>query len=669
METNLTLNAQITADVGKFITSLDRVNKSVEKAATKMKDVGKKMSTYLTLPLVAAGGVAVANAVKFEKLATSLNVLTGSAEAGAKAFERLKTFSASTPFQLDELVSVNNQLMGFGLTTDKAFESLQMLGDVASVSGADLARVAVAFGQSAAAGRVMTQDLNQFINNGIPIYQLLGDVTGKNVGELRDLASQGKITFDLLEQAFKKGTSEGGKFFGGTSKLSKTLGGRLSTLRDNFNLMMGDIGQLIGEFLSPLISVATKLMQGFQGLSSTTKTIIVVVAGLAAALGPLIFSIGAISSILPILTLGMAKLSVAVNSISLPVVAVTALILSLAAAAVYLWDNWQLVVKHLQNGFKKLKNAALTMAQGVVKHLAFLAQGFVNLANLAGFELSNPLTALVGKLEGLKETIIPVTGEFGSFGDAMRNVGVAMGLVNGQAAGAASGIKKIGDEAKKANEAVTTLNTTLSDGGGGSSEGADAKSGMASGVQRGAIEVQTFADDYTDSVNSMVAANAALATSTADGVSSMIGSFRQLAGDSKALAMFEIAVNTARGIAAAVQAGAGLVFPANIGAIAAGVGAVVSGIASAKQALSSAPAFATGGIVGGSSFSGDRVIARVNSGEMILNGGQQNRLFNMINGGNASGGGGFVASTKIQGSDLLVSIERATNQRNRTRGF
>jgi len=559
--------------------------------------------------------------------------------------------------------------MGFGLTTDKAFESLQMLGDVASVSGADLARVAVAFGQSAAAGRVMTQDLNQFINNGIPIYQLLGDVTGKNVGELRDLASQGKITFDLLEQAFKKGTSEGGKFFGGTSKLSKTLGGRLSTLRDNFNLMMGDIGQLIGEFLSPLISVATKLMQGFQGLSSTTKTIIVVVAGLAAALGPLIFSIGAISSILPILTLGMAKLSVAVNSISLPVVAVTALILSLAAAAVYLWDNWQLVVKHLQNGFKKLKNAALTMAQGVVKHLAFLAQGFVNLANLAGFELSNPLTALVGKLEGLKETIIPVTGEFGSFGDAMRNVGVAMGLVNGQAAGAASGIKKIGDEAKKANEAVTTLNTTLSGGGGGSSEGADAKSGMASGVQRGAIEVQTFADDYTDSVNSMVAANAALATSTADGVSSMIGSFRQLAGDSKALAMFEIAVNTARGIAAAVQAGAGLVFPANIGAIAAGVGAVVSGIASAKQALSSAPAFATGGIVGGSSFSGDRVIARVNSGEMILNGGQQNRLFNMINGGNASGGGGFVASTKIQGSDLLVSIERATNQRNRTRGF
>ena len=84
-------------------------------------------------------------------------------------------------------------------------------------------------------------------------------------------------------------------------------------------------------------------------------------------------------------------------------------------------------------------------------------------------------------------------------------------------------------------------------------------------------------------------------------------------------------------------------------------------------AFASIPQFATGGIVGGSSFSGDRVMARVNSGEMILNGGQQNRLFNMINGGN--GGGGERLVTKLQGQDILVAIERADNKRTRKRGF
>ena len=90
------------------------------------------------------------------------------------------------------------------------------------------------------------------------------------------------------------------------------------------------------------------------------------------------------------------------------------------------------------------------------------------------------------------------------------------------------------------------------------------------------------------------------------------------------------------GIAGAVKAGAGIPFPANLPAIATGIGAVLTGMASAKSALAEAPAFAMGGIVGGSSFQGDRVLARVNSGEMILNKAQQGRLFGMSNHPNLS---------------------------------
>lgn len=64
----------------------------------------------------------------------------------------------------------------------------------------------------------------------------------------------------------------------------------------------------------------------------------------------------------------------------------------------------------------------------------------------------------------------------------------------------------------------------------------------------------------------------------------------------------------------------------------------VAAIATVIAALASLPKFAYGGIVPGGSFSGDNMLARVNSGEMILNKGQQSNLFNIINGGGSAGG-------------------------------
>lgn len=64
-----------------------------------------------------------------------------------------------------------------------------------------------------------------------------------------------------------------------------------------------------------------------------------------------------------------------------------------------------------------------------------------------------------------------------------------------------------------------------------------------------------------------------------------------------------------------------------------GAALAVAAIASVLAALANIPKYATGGIVGGSSFFGDHMIARVNSGEMILNQSQQGKLFDMINNG------------------------------------
>ena len=93
----------------------------------------------------------------------------------------------------------------------------------------------------------------------------------------------------------------------------------------------------------------------------------------------------------------------------------------------------------------------------------------------------------------------------------------------------------------------------------------------------------------------------------------------------------------------------------NLAAIAAGIAAVVAAFAMIGS-------FANGGIVGGSSFAGDNLIARVNSGEMILNGQQQKRLFDLLDGGRGSVGGRQEVEFVIKGKNL-VGVSRNYNDK------
>lgn len=115
----------------------------------------------------------------------------------------------------------------------------------------------------------------------------------------------------------------------------------------------------------------------------------------------------------------------------------------------------------------------------------------------------------------------------------------------------------------------------------------------------------------------------------------------------------KIAAKQGEAVANATSSGSKMPFPANLAAIAAGIAAVVAAFAMVGS-------FADGGIIKGASSIGDYNIARVNGGEMILNGSQQGNLWNAIK-NNRLGGGGNVAivggDVRIKGSDLYVALK------------
>lgn len=110
-------------------------------------------------------------------------------------------------------------------------------------------------------------------------------------------------------------------------------------------------------------------------------------------------------------------------------------------------------------------------------------------------------------------------------------------------------------------------------------------------------------------------------------------------------------------VANGVANAAALPFPANLAAIATVVGTISS-------IFSSLPKFADGGIIGGSSFFGDKMIARVNSGEMILNQSQQGKLFNIINNGNPGNNITVGGEAKVSGKTMYIAIRNYMKSEN-----
>jgi tape measure domain-containing protein len=329
------LKIRIGIDATGIEKGLRNAQKKLSKSASRFAAIGSNISIGISAPLGLLGQQAISTAAEFETLETGLSVLTGSAEKGAAAFQRLKEFSAATPFQLNDLVKANNTMMGFGLTSDEAYNSLNQLGDIAAVMGSDLNSLSVAFGQSAASGVAMTADINQFINQGIPMYKLLEDVTGKTTKELKNMASKSQITFPLIQEALGKATKEGGMFFEGMAKGSQTIGGILSTFRDKLSLALGTLGKSIAdainfkEVMQKLGDTIGRVTKFFAGLSDGTKKIIIGVVGAIAVLGPLMFAMGSLTNVVVSAISGLRTLNAVLlaNPFGLIALAVAAVVI------------------------------------------------------------------------------------------------------------------------------------------------------------------------------------------------------------------------------------------------------------------------------------------------------------------------------------------------------
>jgi tape measure domain-containing protein len=195
-----------------------------------------------------------------EQTRIQFEVMLGSIDKADSLIKDIRQFAAATPFETQDLEKAATTMLGFGIAAEDIMPNIKMLGDVAGGNADKFDRIVYAFSQVSATGRLMGQDLLQLINAGFNPLQTISQKTGISIGQLKKQMEDGLISSQMVAEAFKIETTEGGRFFGMMEKQSQTLSGKMGTLLDNVKMLGLGIGQDLAGGLHTFIDAGLKTL-------------------------------------------------------------------------------------------------------------------------------------------------------------------------------------------------------------------------------------------------------------------------------------------------------------------------------------------------------------------------------------------------------------------------
>lgn len=275
------------------LSNLDKKSKDLSKS---FKDVGSKMTLGLTVPILGLVGAGVKYNAEIEQLETSFAVMTGSADEAADVIKKLKKVGAKTPYELKGLAKTTQVLMQYGMTSEEAYNATLNFGDIAQGSAEKMEGIALAYGQMSSAGKVNMQDIKQMINQGFNPLQAIADKTGKTMQQVTKEYEAGTISVNDITQAMKYASSENGRYYKSMEKQSETTAGKLSTLKDNFNEATGTLTESLLPAINGVVDGLSDFASWFSQLDEDQRNFILSALGIVAALGPVLWIVGQIST-------------------------------------------------------------------------------------------------------------------------------------------------------------------------------------------------------------------------------------------------------------------------------------------------------------------------------------------------------------------------------------
>jgi tape measure domain-containing protein len=238
----------------KLNADLRRTKSNFRRNFGEIAGIAKRAGAVIVAGVGAGLTAIIKSGAKLQTLKVGFRSIMGSAEGAAKMVDKLNQFTASTPFQLDEVSRSARQLIAVGTGVDDVTDRLRMLGDIAAASGNSISDIAAIFAKVQAKGKVELENLNQLAERGIPIFDQLRKVTGDANMEF----GAGAVSVEEFNDALAQMADEGGFANDAMVNLSETVDGRLTTAFDNVTLALGQFAEKSG-----LLSAVTTVLEDF----------------------------------------------------------------------------------------------------------------------------------------------------------------------------------------------------------------------------------------------------------------------------------------------------------------------------------------------------------------------------------------------------------------------
>ena len=214
---------------------------------------------------------------QFELSQRSLEAILQNKPKADEIFNKTVELAVKSPFRIKDLVDYTRQLSAYRIESDKLYDTTKRLADVSAGLGVDMGRLILAYGQVKAAAYLRGSEVRQFTEAGINMYgelqQYFKEVKGEayTTAQIVDMISKRKVTFQDVEAIFQRMTDKGGTFYNMQEIQAETLQGKISNLKDAFDVMLNDIGKSNEGLLKGTISSATELLNSWKTIVNVAK--------------------------------------------------------------------------------------------------------------------------------------------------------------------------------------------------------------------------------------------------------------------------------------------------------------------------------------------------------------------------------------------------------------
>lgn len=187
-------------------------------------------------------------------------------------FNQIKKLAVASPFGVMDLNQYAKQLSAYSIPYNELYDTMKRLADISAGVGVDMGRIILAYGQIKAAKFLKGTELRQLTEANIPMVDKLAERFSKlegrivSAGEVLDMISKKKVTFEDVKDVLWELTDDGGMFNNMQEVLSESVKSKWKNLADAIDIMLGDIAESTGSTLKWTAESLTTLAQNWKGV-------------------------------------------------------------------------------------------------------------------------------------------------------------------------------------------------------------------------------------------------------------------------------------------------------------------------------------------------------------------------------------------------------------------